>query len=65
MAGGGKVIWELSCLEFDPIIENTPRVLLSVCIDLYNEYVLPADTEIKKNKRIIRWTQGKSDTATL
>ncbi|MCK4908601.1 MAG: hypothetical protein KAS70_01760 [Planctomycetes bacterium] len=48
MAGGGKVIWEMCCLEFDEAIEKHPRVLLSVCIDLYNEYVLPADTEIKK-----------------
>ena len=49
MSGGGKVIWEWCCIEFDEVIEDIPRLLLSVCIDLYNEYVLPADTEIKKN----------------
>ncbi len=49
MAGGGKVIWELCCSERDEEIEQTPRFLLSICIELYNEYVLPADAEIKKN----------------
>ncbi|GAF93644.1 unnamed protein product, partial [marine sediment metagenome] len=47
MSGGGKVIWEMCCVEFDEKIEKNPKVLLSVCIDIYNEYVLPADTEIK------------------
>ena len=49
MSGGGKVIWELCVPEYDEGIEKEPRLLLAVCIDLYNEYVLPADVEIKKN----------------
>ena len=49
MAGGGKVIWELCCPEFDEEIEQNARFLLSICIEIYNEYVLPADAEIKKN----------------
>jgi hypothetical protein len=49
MAGGGKVVWELCCLEADEAIEKNPRILLSVCIELYTEWVLSADVEIKKN----------------
>ena len=49
MSGGGKVIFELCCFEHDPEITENARLLLSVCIDLYNEYVMPADTDIKKN----------------
>lgn len=49
MAGGGKTIWELCCSEADEGIEKNPRILLSVCIELYTEWVLSADVEIKKN----------------
>ena len=49
MSGGGKVIWELCCKEFDPEIEKNSRLLMAVCISLYNDFVLPADAEIKKN----------------
>jgi len=47
LATAGKVIWELCCVEFDPIIEENPKILLLVCQRL-SEYVLPLDIEIKK-----------------
>jgi hypothetical protein len=49
MAGAGKSIWELCCMECDAEIEKNPRLLITVCVELYNEYVLPADADIKKN----------------
>ena len=49
MSGGGKVIFELCCLEYDPEIEKNPKILMSVCFNLYDEYVLPEKVHIKKN----------------
>ena len=49
MAGAGKSIWELCCVEFDEEIEKNARLLVAVCLELFNEYVSPVDAEIKKN----------------
>lgn len=49
MAGAGKSIWELCCVEFDEEIEKNARLLIAVCIELFNEYVQPIEAEIKKN----------------
>lgn len=49
MAGAGKTIWELCCVEFDPYIEKNARLLVAVCLELFNEYVAPVEAEIKKN----------------
>jgi hypothetical protein len=49
MAGAGKSIWELCCIEFDEYIEENARLLIAVCVELFNEYVAPVDAEIKKN----------------
>ncbi len=48
MTGGGKAIFELCCTEFDKEIEKQPRILMAICLDLYDRYVLPAEGEIKK-----------------
>ena len=48
MTGGGKVIFELCCTECSPEIEQDPSLLMSISMNLYNEYVLPGKTEIKK-----------------
>lgn len=48
VVGAGKVIWELCCVAFDSEIEDNPRILISVCINLANDYALPIDIEIKK-----------------
>ena len=37
MAGSGKSIWELCCIEYDEAIEANPRLLVTVCIELFNE----------------------------
>lgn len=49
MAGGGNVIWQLCVGEYDEEIVEAPTLLMAVCIDLYNTYVLPAEVTIKKN----------------
>ncbi len=49
MAGAGKSIWELCCVEFDPFIEENARLLIAVCLELFNQYVTPIEAEIKKN----------------
>lgn len=46
--GAGKVIWELCCVAYDKGIEDDPKILISVCIDIANKYALPIDLEIKK-----------------
>jgi hypothetical protein len=46
--GAGKVIWELCCVALDTEIEKNSKVLMSICINLANEYALPVDLEIKK-----------------
>ena len=49
MAGAGKTIWELCCIEFDEYIEENARLLIAVCVELFNDYVAPIEAEIKKN----------------
>lgn len=46
--GAGKVIWELCCVSHDEEIEKKPKILISVCINLFDVYVSPIDLEIKK-----------------
>ena len=46
--GAGKVIWELCTVDFDKEIEKSPKILISICIELANEYALPIDIDIKK-----------------
>ena len=46
--GAGKVIWELCCVAHDVEIENNARLLISVCISLFDNYVSPIDIEVKK-----------------
>ena len=46
--GAGKVIWEFCCFSLDPEIESNPKILISICVDIANEYALPFDLEIKK-----------------
>jgi hypothetical protein len=47
LMSAGKVIWELCCVAFDEIIEENPKVLMTICNQLSN-FVLPLDLEIKK-----------------
>lgn len=47
--GGGKTIWELCCTSFDKKIDDNARILVSICTDLFNNYVMPLDIDIKKN----------------
>jgi hypothetical protein len=47
LMSAGKVVWELCCVSFDPIIEKKPKILMTICNQL-SEFVLPLDLEIKK-----------------
>ena len=49
IAGSGKVIFENCCIEYDQEIEDDTKVLVSLCMQFATEYVMPAQTEIKKN----------------
>ena len=49
MSGAGKTIFELCCMEYSPEIETNSKLLISICVNLYTEYVLPVEVEIKKN----------------
>lgn len=43
----GKVIWELCCVSYDPIIDKYPKILMTICNGL-SSFALPLDLEIKK-----------------
>jgi len=46
---GGKSIWELCCVSYDEKIDKDARILVTICSDLFNHYVMPLDIDIKKN----------------
>lgn len=46
---GGKVIWELCCVEYDEKIDKNAKILVAICTNLFDEFVMPIDIEIKKN----------------
>ena len=46
---GGKTIWELCCVSYDEKIDENARILVSICADLFENYVMTVDIDIKKN----------------
>lgn len=46
--GAGKVIWELCCIKSDAEIEENSRLLVSICISLFDEFANTIDIDIKK-----------------
>jgi hypothetical protein len=44
----GKLIYDLCCIDTDPILLKNNRLLMSVCAKLTTIYTLPIITEIKK-----------------
>jgi hypothetical protein len=49
MVGSGKVIFELCCIECPDEVKNNAKVLVSLCMELYADFVSGADAIIKKN----------------
>jgi len=48
MIACGKVIWELCCVSFSEELEKNSKILISLCIDLANDYAMPISVELKK-----------------
>ena len=49
MIGCGKIIFDTCCIECSEIIENTPKLLVKLCLEFAADFVTPVDSEIKKN----------------
>lgn len=49
MAGGGKAVFDVCVVECDKEIEESGKLMMSICIKIAEEYLLPLDTTIKKN----------------
>lgn len=45
----GKLIFDLCSLEYDDELKMDHRVMLSICSQLTVKFVLPINTELKKN----------------
>jgi len=46
---GGKTIWELCCVSYDEKIDKDARILVAICANLFENYVMTVDIDIKKN----------------
>ena len=44
----GKLIYDLCCLDTDPILLKDHRLLMSICAKLTHIYTIPVLTDIKK-----------------
>jgi hypothetical protein len=51
MIGAGKVIWNLCCVQYDEILDNSEYedALMAIMLSLTNEFVSNFSYEIKKN----------------
>ena len=49
MAGGGKAIFDVCMVECDKEIKESGKMLMSICLKIAEEYLLPLEVEIKKN----------------
>lgn len=49
MAGGGKAIYDVCMIECDKAIKENGKLLMSICIKIAEEYLLPLEVSIKKN----------------
>jgi hypothetical protein len=48
LATSGKIIFDTCCVEYDAELDSNPRVMMSLCIELAKDYVLPMAVDIKK-----------------
>ena len=49
LAGGGKAIYDVCMIECDKAIKEDGKMLMSICLKIAEEYLLPFDVKIKKN----------------
>ena len=49
LPGGGKAIFDVCMVECDKEIKENGKLLMSVCLKIAEECLLPYDVEIKKN----------------
>lgn len=49
LAGGGKAIYDVCMIECDKEIKDNGKMLMSVCLKIAEECLLPYEVEIKKN----------------
>ena len=49
MLGGGKAIFDVCMIECDKEIKESGKLLMSICIKIAEEYLLPLEVTIKKN----------------
>ena len=49
LAGGGKAIFDVCMVECDKEIKEDGKMLMSVCLKIAEECLLPYEVEIKKN----------------
>jgi len=49
LAGGGKAIYDVCMVECDKEIKENGKLMMSVCLKIAEECLLPVEVEIKKN----------------
>jgi len=49
LAAGGKAIYDVCMIECDKEIKENGKMLMSICLRIAEEYLLPYQVEIKKN----------------
>ena len=49
LALAGKAVFEACILECDKEIKDDAKMMMSVCIEIAKEYLLPYEVKIKKN----------------
>lgn len=49
LAGGGKALYDVCMIECDKEIKESGKMLMSICLRIAEEYLLPYQVEIKKN----------------
>ena len=49
LVGGGKAIYDVCMIECDKAIKEDAVLLMSVCLKISEEFLIPIEVEIKKN----------------
>lgn len=49
LVGGGKAVYDVCMVECDKAIKEDGNLLMSICLKIAEEYLLPVEVEIKKN----------------
>ena len=49
LALAGKAVFDVCVIECDKEIKEDARMMMSICIEIAKEYLLPYEVEVKKN----------------